>query len=164
MKRSLFFSLLILLAVLISACQADDPALSRVKSAIRSYQDGNSNLFERQLTNTKRFSSLNCPDKLQTGCMQVVYKNFAAQQQASVQSPALFTFSLYEKQTTPEIKMVLVEGNWGGSPAIISCQVFFVLNDGAYWLIDNYDEPQAMTCRQRSEELTENLFGSAATP
>jgi hypothetical protein len=159
MKYIPFFSLIVLLAMLVSACQADNTALGRVQTAVNYYQSGNGNSFEQQLTRTLRQSSPQCPNKLQYSCIQLAYKNFAAAHQSSVQSPQSFTFVSYEKQTTPNVKMVLVEGNWGGSPALTSCQVFFVLTDGSTWLIDNFDEPQAMTCEQRGKELTENLFG-----
>lgn len=163
MKYFRFFSLLTLFVMLTSACQADDAALARVQSAINSYQAGNGNQFDGQLTMSLRQSSSGgCPGGLQYGCLQLAYKNFAIEQHATIQSPRSFTFFPYDRQTTPNIKMVLVEGNWGGSPSVvISCQVFFVLTDGSLSLIDNFDIPQAMTCKQRGEELTRNLFGSS---
>ncbi len=162
MKYFRFFSLLTLFVMLISGCQADDPALARVQSAINSYQAGNGNQFDGQLTMSLRQSSSGgCPGGLQYGCLQLAYKNFAIEQHTTIQSPQSFTFLPYDRQTTPNIKMVLVEGLWGGSPAVTSCQVFFVHTDGSLWLIDNFDIPQAMTCQERSNELTENLFGQS---
>ena len=160
MKHFSFFSLFILLAILTSACQADNTALGRVQSVVGSYQAGNGNAFEGQLTTSLRQSSARCPSNLQYGCLQLAYKNFAGQQHTASQSPQSFTFLAYEKQTDPNVRMVLVEGNWGGNPAVVSCQVFFVLLYNSNWLVDNFDIPQAMTCQQRGEELTKNLFGS----
>ena len=172
MKYFPLFSLFILLAILTSACQTDNTALGRVQSVVSSYQAGNGDAFERQLTTVLRQSSAQCPGHLQYGCLQLGYKNFGAEQHVAAQSPQSFTFLAYEKQTDPNVRMVLVEGNWGGSPstgsgqapAVISCQVFFVLMNNSTWLVDNFDIPQAMTCQQRSAELTENLFGSSAGP
>jgi hypothetical protein len=154
-----FFSLLIGVAILLSACQTDNTALGRVQSALGSYQAGNGDAFEGQLTSTLRQSSAQCPGGRQLGCLQLAYKNFSNEQHSAVASPQSFTSIPYEKQTAPNVQMVLVEGNWGGSPAVLSCQVFFVLTDSSLWLIDNFDIPQAMTCQQRSVELTQNLFG-----
>lgn len=164
MKYFTLFSLVILLAILTSACQPDSTALGRVQSVVSSYQAGNGDAFERQLTNVLRQSSAQCPGKLQYGCLQLAYKNFGVEQHVAAQSPQSFTFLDYEKQTTPNVRMVLVEGSWGGSPAVVSCQVFFVLTNNSTWLVDNFDEPQAMTCQQRSAELTQNLFGSSGGP
>lgn len=163
MKYFPLFSLIILLLVT-SACQPDNSALGRVQSAINFYKAGDSNGFEQQLTRSLRQSSVQCPTKLQYSCLELSYKNFAAQNKTSSQSPQSFTFTSYEKQTTDDIKMVLVEGIWGGSPALTSCQVFFVHTDGSTWLIDNFDIAQAMTCEQRSKELTKNLFGTSDNP
>jgi hypothetical protein len=164
MKNLPLFSLFILLAMLTSACQPDNTALGRVQSVVSSYQAGNGDAFERQMTTVLRQSSAQCPNKLQYGCLQLAYKNFGVEQHVTAQSPQSFTFFDYEKQTAPDVRMVLVEGNWGGSPAVISCQVFFVITNGSIWLVDNFDIPQAMTCQQRSAELTRNLFGSSDGP
>lgn len=169
MKYFPLFSLLTLLAMLTSACQTDNTALGRVQATMNSYQAGDSNTFEQQLTTTLRQSSAQCPGGLQYGCLQLAYQNFASEQHTTAQAPQSLTFLPYEKQTTPNVRMVLVEGNWGNSPstgsgqapAAISCQVFFVLTDGSLWLVDNFDLPQAMTCQQRSQELTQNLFRSS---
>jgi len=170
MKGFLLFSWLTALALLVSACQTtsggapDNTALGRVKSAMSAFQSGNGNGFEEQLSLTERRSSIQCPGRLQAGCLQLAYKIFAEEQQARVQSPQSFTFTAYDRQTTPSVMMILVEGHWGGNPAVVSCQVFFVINDGASWLIDNFDSPAAMTCQERSEILTQNLFGSEPIP
>jgi len=168
MKCFSIFSWLTAFALLASACQTssvvtDNTALGRVKAAVSAYQSGNGNSFEEQLSQTERRTSAQCPDRLQFGCLQLAYKNFAAAQHTVVQSPASFTFIPYDKQTTPDVKMVLVEGQGGGNPAVVSCQVFFVITNGSTWLIDNFDEPAAITCQQRSEDLTANLFGPAPT-
>jgi hypothetical protein len=162
-----YFSLLclsILLAVLASACQADNTALGRVQSALDDYRAGNAGSFEEQFTTTLRRSSAQCPDGLQYSCLQLAYQNFAVEQHSTGPAPQSLVLIPYERQTAPDVQMVLVEGRWAGSPAVISCQVFFVLADGPLWLVDNYDVPQAMTCQQRSAELTENLFGSSDGP
>jgi hypothetical protein len=169
MKRFSIFFWLIALAGFIAACQTagvttdETTALGRVQSAMRAYQAGNGNSFEEQLSLTERRSSLQCPGRLQSGCLQLAYKIFSEEHQTAAQSPASFTFIPYERQTTPNVRMVLVEGNWGGNPAVVSCQVFFVINEGSTWLIDNFDSPEAVTCQQRSEILTQNLFGPEPT-
>ena len=165
MKYFPFFSLCILLVMLTSACQTDNTALGRVQSAIGSYQTGNGDAFEEQLTSALRQSSAQCPGSLQYGCLQRAYKIFGTEQHRD-QLPQSFVVSLYEKQTDANVRMILVEGNWGGNPTVPSCQVFFVLANGSAWLVDNFDAPEAMTCQQRSDELTKNLFGSsdAVTP
>lgn len=160
MKYFSLVSFLILLVLMTSACQNDNTALGRVQSAMAAYQAGNGDSFDGQLTMTLRQSGLQCPGSLQYGCLQLAFKNFATEQHTA-QSSGTFTFFSYEKQTAPNVRMVLMEGNWGGSPAVVSCQVFFVLTDDSLWLIDNFDLPQAMTCQQRSVELTRNLFGSS---
>ena len=170
MKGFSILSWLLALACLISACQTtsggvpDNTALGRVKSAMNAFQSGNGNSFEEQLSLTERRSSIQCPGRLQAGCLKLAYKIFSEEQRATVQSPTSFTFTAYDRQTTPNVMMILVEGTWGGNPAIVSCQVFFVITDGASWLIDNYDTPAAMNCQQRSELLTQNLFGSESEP
>src|SRR5262245_16992971 len=171
MKRFWIFSWLMALACLVSACQTSGgtkvdttTALGRVQSAMNAYQAGNGNSFEEQLSLTERRSSIQCPGRLQSGCLQLAYKIFAEEQQATVQSPLSFNFIPYDRQTTPNVMMILVEGNWGGNPAIVSCQVFFVINDGSTWLIDNFDSPAALTCQERSEILTQNLFGDEPVP
>ena len=161
MKHFLVCAVLSMLMLLTSACGTGDDALGRVTSAMNDYQAGNGQAFEQQITAAKRYASAQCPGGLQYGCLQLAYKNFAAAQQAGVASPQSFTLTLYPKQTMPEVQMVLVEGNWGGNPAIVSCQVFFVVTKNSTWLIDNFDNPDALTCQQRSQELTDNLFGSA---
>jgi hypothetical protein len=164
MKYFPFLSMLILAALLMSACQTDHTALGRVQSVLDAYRSADGAAFEGQLTVSLRRLGVQCPDGLQYGCLQLVYRNFALEQHRAVQAPQSVSLFLYEKQTDPSVRMVLAEGNWGGSPAVISCQVFFVMTDGSTWLVDNFDAPEAMTCRQRSDELTRNLFGSSLTP
>jgi hypothetical protein len=87
-------------------------------------------LFFKRLVNqpARRQTSIRCPEAAQYGCLQLAYHNFAA-----------------EQHTAPNVRMILVEGAWGGSPALVSCQVFFALTNVTLWLIDTYDAPQAST-------------------
>ena len=163
MKYFLLFPMLILAALLLSACQTDNTALGRVQSVMEAYRSADGAAFEGQLTVSLRRLGVQCPGGLQYGCLQLVYQNFALEQHSAVQAPQSVSLFLYDKQTDPSVRMVLAEGSWGGSPALISCQVFFVMTDGSTWLVDNFDSPQAMTCRQRSKELTKNLFGSSGS-
>jgi hypothetical protein len=169
MKHISVFSVLTALALLASACRpggvaSDDLAVGRVKSAMSYYQAGNAQAFDKQLSPTERRQGFHCPDGGQYGCVQTMYKNFAAEHHTVGQKPVSLTFFLFGKQTTPNVQMVLVEGNWGGSPEVISCQVFFVISSDSGWLIDNFDSPDAMTCQRRSEELMKNLFGPTPAP
>jgi len=170
MKGFWIFSWLMALACLISACQTSGgteidttTALGRVQSAMSAYQAGNGNSFEEQLSLTERRSSVQCPGRQQYGCLKLAYKIFGENQAIAAQSPLSFNFIPYDRQTTPNVMMILVEGNWGGNPAVVSCQVFFVTNDSSTWLIDNFDAPEAITCQERSEILTQNLFGPEPT-
>jgi len=178
MKYVSVFSFLTALALLVSACRPvgvapdnsavsvtpDDSAVGRVKSAMSYYQAGNAQAFDEQLSPAERRLNSLCPGGGQYGCIQTRYKNFATEHHTAGQRPVSLTFSLFEKQTTADVQMILVEGNWGGSPAVISCQVFFVISSGSSWLIDNFDSPGAMTCQQRSEELMRNLFRPTTVP
>jgi hypothetical protein len=170
MKRFWIFFWLAALACLVSACQTSggatidtSTALGRVQSAMNAYQAGNGNSFEEQLSLTQRRSSTQCPGQQQYGCLKLAYQIFGENQQSTAQSPLSFNFIPYDRQTTPNVMMILVEGNWGGNPAVVSCQVFFVINDGSSWLIDNFDAPEAITCQERGEILTQNLFGPELT-
>jgi hypothetical protein len=162
MRYPTYLCVFVLLLLLTSGCQADNTALGRVQSLFGSYQAGDAAGFEGQLTNSLRRLGVQCPDGVQYGCLQLAYRNFASGQAGTSQAAVSFNFLLYGRQTDPNVRMVLVEGRWGGSPSVVSCQVFFVSQDGSGWLVDNFDDPQAMSCQQRSDELTRNLFGPAA--